>query len=52
MSLFRITHIDEHRTRRCLRVPAANREQAIAHVEYVYGAGWWTCVIKLEGGAA
>ena len=52
MSLFRITHIDEHRTTRRLRVVAANCRQALRAVEQEFGDAWYASAVKLEGGAA
>ncbi len=48
MSLFRITHIDEHRTRRRLRVLATNCRQALHAVEQEFGDAWFACVVRVE----
>ncbi|WP_313604787.1 hypothetical protein [Comamonas jiangduensis] len=51
MSLFRITHVDECRTRRRMKVLAANCRQALRMVEQEFGDAWYACAVKLEGGA-
>ena len=51
MSLFRITHVDERRTRRRMKVLAANCRQALRMVEQEFGDAWFACAVKLEGGA-
>ena len=52
MKLFRITHVDEHHTRRSLKVHAANCRQALRLVEQEFGDAWYACAVKLQGGAA
>ncbi len=51
MSLFRITHVDEHRTRRRLRVLAANCRKALQEVEQEFGDAWFACAVKLGASA-
>lgn len=48
MSLFRITHIDEHRTRRRLHVRAANCQQALREVEQEFGDAWYASAVRVE----
>lgn len=52
MSVFRITHIDEHRTCRRMRVVARNCRQALRVVEQEFGDAWYACAVKLKGGQA
>lgn len=52
MSLFRITHVDEHRTRRRLKVLASNCRQALRLVEQEFGDAWYASAVKLKGGQA
>lgn len=54
MGLFRITHIDVHHKRRCLRVLATNCRQALRAVEQEFGDAWYASAIaiKVKGGAA
>lgn len=48
MSLFRITHVDEHRTRRRLKVLASNCRQALRLVEQEFGVAWYACAVRVE----
>lgn len=48
MSLFRITHIDEHRTRRRMRVLACNCRQALRMVEQQFGDAWFASAVRME----
>lgn len=52
MSLFRITHVDEHLTRRRLQVLAGNCRQALRMVEQQFGDAWYASAVKLKGGVA
>lgn len=47
MSRYRITHIDHNHQRRRMQVQAANRMQALAHVEHVYGHGWYVAAMRM-----
>lgn len=47
MSRYRITHIDHNYQRRRMQVLAANRLQALARVEHVYGHGWYVAAVRL-----
>lgn len=49
MSLFRITHVDEHRTRRRVQVMAQNCRQALHAVEQEFGDAWYACAVRVEG---
>ncbi|MBB2777992.1 UNVERIFIED_ORG: hypothetical protein HNP28_003335 [Comamonas terrigena] len=48
MSLFRITHIDEHHTRRRMRVLASNCRQALRMVEQQFGDAWFASAVRVE----
>ncbi len=48
MSLFRITHVDEHRTRRRLKVLASNCRQALRLVEQEFGDAWYASAVRVE----
>lgn len=48
MSLFRITHIDEHRTRRRLHVLATNCRQALREVEQEFGDAWFASAVRVQ----
>lgn len=48
MSLFRITHVDEHRTRRRVQVMAQNCRQALRLVEQEFGDAWYACAVRVE----
>jgi len=48
LNCYRITHIDEHRTRRRLRVLASNCRQALQAVEHEFGDVWFACVVRVE----
>ncbi|QXW17277.1 hypothetical protein KXJ72_10410 [Comamonas aquatica] len=48
MSLFRITHIDEHRTRRRMRVLASNCRQALRMVEQQFGDAWFASAVRVK----
>lgn len=48
MSLYRITHIDEHRTRRRMRVLASNCRQALRLVEQQFGDPWFASAVRVE----
>lgn len=48
MSLFRITHIDEHHTRRRMRVLACNCRQALRMVEQQFGDAWFASAVRVE----
>lgn len=48
MSLFRITHVDERRTCRRMRVRAANCDQALQEVGQKFGDAWFVCVVCIE----
>lgn len=51
MSLYRITHIDEQRTRRRVRVLATNCRQAVRAVEQEFGDAWYMAAVRVQGGA-
>lgn len=48
MSVYRITHIDEYRTRRRMRVLAKNCRQALRMVEQQFGDAWFACAVRVE----
>lgn len=48
MSLYRITHIDEHHTRRRMRVLASNCRQALRMVEQKFGDAWFASAVRVE----
>ncbi len=49
MSRYRITHIDHNHQRRRMQVLAANRVQALASVESIYGHGWYVAAVRVGG---
>lgn len=48
MSCYCITHIDEHRTRRRMRVLASNCRQALRLVEQQFGDAWFASAVRLK----
>ncbi len=48
---FRVTHIDQHRRCRRMRVRGVcNRAAAVAWVEQLYGLGWYVAAVReIEG---
>ena len=48
MNCYRITHIDEQRTRRRLNVVASSCRQALLEVEQAFGDAWFASAVRVE----